>query len=343
MLRKKQDQNELNKARAWVKELEANIGNVQADLKAKTNQLEKIRPTITYLIVMIRKIRGMIEQLATQAAEIDLNPEQQNTLTALLNDNEALVEGICKKLSVFARRAFDDSDDQFNAWVKEVNKNIPVSTTPSQISSTPTIASVEKPKKRVTSLFEMQSKGLQRESGFAQITEQARAIANPTVTEPQSEQHSPAIASFVAPLSASTESFASLFGPLSAPTEPAAALPEDATAQSTPPATASTFPFPPKVVFTPSTAIRLMLLSPIQSRKRPWILQLTQDNSQTQMPIMILTSTFDRGHADIGAMPSFFVAALVVGGSRPTLYGKEGGSGPSILGRSNRAVISRST
>ena len=83
----------------------------------------------------------------------------------------------------------------------------------------------------------MQPKGLQRESGFAQITEQARAIANPTVTEPQSEQHSPAVASSVAPLPA--------------PTEPAAALPEDATAQSTPPATAPTFPFPPKIVFTP--------------------------------------------------------------------------------------------
>ena len=37
----------------------------------------------------------------------------------------------------------------------------------------------------------------------------------------------------------------------------------------------------------------------------------------------------------LGAMPSFFVAALVVGGSRPTLYSKEGGSRPSILGRSN--------
>ena len=68
-----------------------------------------------YLIAMIRKLRGIIEQLATQAAEIDLNPEQQNTLTALLNDNEALVEGIYKKLSTFAKRAFDDSDDQFNA------------------------------------------------------------------------------------------------------------------------------------------------------------------------------------------------------------------------------------
>ena len=65
---------------------------------------------------------------------------------------------------------------------------------------------------------------------------------------------------------------------------------------------------------------------------------------------MILTSTFDRGHADIGAMPSYFVAALVVGGSRPTLYdkkggseltlyGKKGGSGPSILERSNRAAL----
>ena len=240
LLRKKQDQNELNKARARVKELEANVENVQADLKAKTNQLEKIRSTMAYLIVMI-----------TQAAEIDLNPEQQDALIALLNDNEALVEGMCKELSVFARRVFDDSDDQFNAWIKEVNKNISVSTTPSQTSSTPTIAPVEKSKKRVISSFEMQSKGLQRESGFAQITEQARAIANPTVTEPQSEQHSPAVASSVAPLPAPTESFASLFGPLPAPTEPAAALPEDATAQSTPPATTPTFSFPPKIVFTP--------------------------------------------------------------------------------------------
>ena len=68
-----------------------------------------------------------------------------------------------------------------------------------------------------------------------------------------------------------------------------------------------------------------------------------KENSQTQMPIMTLTSAFDRGHADIGAMPSFFVAALVMSGLRSILYGKEGGSGPSILGRSNRAVISSST
>ena len=123
MLRKKQDQNELNKARAKVKELEANIGNVQADLKVIINQLEKTRPIMAYLIVMIRKLRGMIEQLATQAAEINLNPEQQDALAALLNDNEALVEGMCKKLSAFAKRAFDDSDDQFNAWVKDVEEN----------------------------------------------------------------------------------------------------------------------------------------------------------------------------------------------------------------------------
>ena len=72
--------------------------NVQADLKATTNQLEKTRPTMAYLVAMIRKLRGMIEQLATQAVEINLNPEQQDALTALLNDNETLVERICKKL-----------------------------------------------------------------------------------------------------------------------------------------------------------------------------------------------------------------------------------------------------
>ena len=75
LLRKKQDQNELNKARVRVKELKANIGNVQADLKATTNQLEKTRSTMAYLIAIIRKLREIIEQLATQAAEINLNPK----------------------------------------------------------------------------------------------------------------------------------------------------------------------------------------------------------------------------------------------------------------------------
>ena len=119
-------------------------------------------------------------------------------MAALLNDNEALVEGMCKELPAFAKRAFNDSDDQFNAWVKDVKENIPVSTAPSQTSLTSTVAPIEEPKKRVISSFKVQSKELQRESRFAQITEQARVIANSTVTEPQSEQHSPAVASFVA-------------------------------------------------------------------------------------------------------------------------------------------------
>ena len=95
-----------------------------------------------------------------QAVEIDLNPKQQDILTALLNDNEALVEKMCKKLAAFAKRAFDDSDDQFNAWIKDVKENISVSTASSQTSSTSTLASIKKSKKRVILLFEVQSKEL---------------------------------------------------------------------------------------------------------------------------------------------------------------------------------------
>lgn len=136
---------------------------------------------------MIRKLRDIVEQLVTQAAEIDLNPEQQNILTALLNDNEALIEEIYKKLLIFAKRAFDDSDDQFNVQVKEIKENISVSTTSSQTSSTLTIASIEKLKKRIILFFKVQLRELQRELEFAQITEQTRVIANSTVTESQSE------------------------------------------------------------------------------------------------------------------------------------------------------------
>lgn len=77
LLRKKQDQNELDKARARVKELEANVGNVQADLKAKTNQLEKTRPTMAYLVAMIRKLRGMVEEAHSIVSQIHLwgNPK----------------------------------------------------------------------------------------------------------------------------------------------------------------------------------------------------------------------------------------------------------------------------
>lgn len=81
-------------------------------------------------------------------------------MTALLNDNEALVEKMCKKLSAFAKRAFDDSDDQFNAWIKDVKENISVSTASSQTSSTSTIAPIEKSKNRVILFFEVQLKGL---------------------------------------------------------------------------------------------------------------------------------------------------------------------------------------
>lgn len=57
----------------------------------------------------------MIENLATQAAEMKLSQEQQDALTTLLEDNEALIEEMCKELPMFAKRAFGDSDDQFQA------------------------------------------------------------------------------------------------------------------------------------------------------------------------------------------------------------------------------------
>ena len=46
--------------------------------------------------------------------EIDLKLEQQNILIALLNDNKTLIKEIYKKLLIFAKRVFEDSNNQFN-------------------------------------------------------------------------------------------------------------------------------------------------------------------------------------------------------------------------------------
>ena len=92
---------------------------------------------------------------------------------------------------MFVKRAFGDNNNQFQAWIEDVNKNSSTapSTNISTTPSTPIIASIEKSKKKMTLFFEVQS----LQSRIAQIVEQARSSAVPDIAYFADNSHSSAV------------------------------------------------------------------------------------------------------------------------------------------------------